>query len=116
MASIASAVNIKLLEEFLLSAIHAKGKEPVHHFFVMLRKNPVESTMTMLHKMAAPITQGDAPEAWAAINGVLLGISLAHISNNSNLVSFVEGYLEEKRKAAGGNVVDFAVKKAGRPV
>ncbi len=99
-------MNIKLIEEFLSELTPPEDRAQFRRVFTTMSLNPLGQFIACAQTVKADMS---ANEVTAAMNGMLMGISLvlSFQKNQKAVTEIIEGYLESKKKDRGENVVDL---------
>lgn len=105
--------DYQLLEKMVLSFVDEPAKIPISNVFANFKSNPVETTVEGVSDLKSFISHPDVMVRSAAINGMMVGMFMAKISENATSFIFTN-YLEETARIRGQNVYCFLEEKAKR--
>lgn len=108
------SANLTLLQKLLLEMIPSDAKPGITTCFEALKVKPMEQTLSFCHQMGDAIRNDHTEGHGATINGMMIGLALAHMSTAPEFIQFINGYLKRRADERGENVVDFFQKKAGK--
>lgn len=104
-------VNLKLLEQVLLSMTPPEAHGQLSGLFDEMRKNPAQSAFAGIGTVHHAIEAHDLNPC-ALISGMMIGINLAAASNDPLFIEALEHSIAKVKKAKGENVVPFHMAKA----
>lgn len=104
------AVQLDLLETFLLSTMHDDGKVIVKEMFNRYRANKLGILLGAFQHLPHMFHDVDPHIRSTAVTAMAMGIVMAHSTEDTDLRNIFQGWLDNEAKARGENVVDFFTK------
>lgn len=100
-------VQVQLIERFLITLIPSDHIVPVQNVFRSFQNDTKGTTFSGINEIQSYIRDENELVRAGAINGLLVGIFLARVSEEPDMQKIIEGWLEQYRRVKGEHVIDF---------
>lgn len=108
------SVQVELLNKFLITLCPATTQTAINNVFQNFYKEPLPVMYEGINNIQLFIHDKNGMTSGAAINGIILGIFMARISETPENQEIFKGWLEQYSKVKGEHVIDFQQEKAKR--
>jgi hypothetical protein len=108
-------MSLEQVEKLLVGMMPPEALNPVHSQFELMRENPVEAFSGLWNHLFPTLRDPEDAGHVAAINGILVGVSLYYgLQRSANLQKIIGDYIVDRSRKRGENIVNFYEARAGR--
>ena len=104
------SVQLLLLEDFLITVVPPETRLGIQKVFAAYRKNPVGTLLDSFKYLPRLYYSGDAIQQANTITATAMGIVMAASTENPEIRTIFQNWLEAEARARGENVYDFFTK------
>lgn len=108
-------MSLEVMEKLLVGMVPPEALAPVHSNFELMRTQPAEAFAGLWNYMHPILMDQEHAGHIAAVNGIMIGIALAHgLDRSIAMQKLIADYLKDRSRKRGENVVNFYEARAGR--